>query len=170
MYVLKKASLESVDILRKLMISTYKQAYKKMHTKENIELYCNKNFTKESVKSKLFSEVYICMLAFKKDSPVGFCILKDSFCPVDINGSSLELQQLYILKNEYNNGLGKQLFTQAVKIAKEKYKEYLWLYVSDTNEKALSFYDSMGLNKVGIGKKFKVGEEIVTSSIMAYKL
>ena len=170
MYELKKADLESTNLLKQLMIDTFKQAYEDMHTKENIEEYCNKNFIDKSVEDILSSDLFTCTIAFNVDFPVGFLILKDEECPARIDGSSLELQQLYILKSEYKKGLGKQLFKNMIKISKSKSKQYIWLYVSDTNKRAVSFYNSIGFRKIGTGKDISVGTDNLTSSVMVYKI
>jgi len=102
--------------------------------------------------------------------PVGFFILKDKECPFNINNTSLELQQLYILKSVYNTGLGKELFTNVIHITKTLSKSYIWLTVTDSNNKARSFYEKKGFKKLGIGKEISVGTDTLSSSVMIYKL
>lgn len=170
MYLLKKVDLELLNVFKKLMLDTYKQAYIGMHTKENIENYCNKNFTEENIKNILSSDIYTCIVAFKEDLPVGFFILKEKSCPVEVDGFSIELQQLYILKSEYNKGLGKLLFSSIIDILKKNSVQFLWLYVSNTNERAISFYKKIGFEIIGIGKELIVGTDILSSSIMTYKV
>jgi len=170
MYTLQKAGIESLNILTDLMKNTFIQAYQDIHTKENIEAYCSENFTNEIATNILSSLMYTCIIAFKESVPLGFFILKDKECPYKLNYESLELQQLYILKSEYNTRLGKRLFLHAMKIAQNSSKKYLWLCVSDTNNRALSFYKKMGFKKIGPGKDLIVGTHKLSSSIMTYQL
>lgn len=170
MYVLKKVGLESENILLKLMNDSYKQAYENMHSQENIESYCKKSFTNKNIREFLSSNIYTCIIAYKENLPLGFFILKDNECIKALKGSALELQQLYILKSEYGKGLGKKLFDNAIEISKEQSIKNLWLYVSNTNERALAFYKKLGLEIIAEGKELVVGTDRFSSSIMLYKI
>ena len=170
MYKLQKVGIESLNILTHLMKTTFIQAYEDIHTKENIEAYCSENFTNKIATNILSTHMYTCIIAFKQNVPLGFFILKDKECPYKLNHTSLELQQLYILKAEYNTGLGKRLFLHAMKIAQNSSKKYLWLCVSNTNNRALCFYKKMGFEKTGVGKDLRIGTHKLSSSIMTYQL
>jgi len=170
MYKFKIADIKFSHLLQNLMNDTFTQAYENIHTEENIKKYINKNFTTKLVSGILSSKTAICTIAFKEKFPVGFYILKDKECPFNINNTSIELKQLYILKSEYNMGLGKELFTSAVHVTKNLNKKYIWLTVSDKNIQAKSFYEKAGFKKIGIAKKISVGTDILSSSVMIYKI
>ena len=168
MYIFKKVDVTFLDVLKKLMKDTFIQAYENIHAKENIERYLKKNVTTTLVLRILSSETSICTIAFKGEKALGFFILKDKECPFNINNTSLELKQLYILKSEYNIGLGKELFTNAVHISKTLAKKYIWLTVSNSNIQAKSFYKKTGFKKLGRGKKISVGTDTLSSTVMIY--
>lgn len=170
MYIFKKADITFLDILQNLMKDTFIQAYENIHSEENIVRYLNKNVTTKLVSTILSSETFSCTIVFKRNKPLGFFILKDKECPFNINNTSLELKQLYILKSEYNIGLGKVLFTNAVKITKTLSKKYIWITVSDSNIQAKSFYEKTGFKKLGRSNKISVGTDTLSSTVMIYKI
>ena len=170
MYIFKKADITFLDILQNLMKDTFIQAYENIHSEENIVRYLNKNVTTKLVSTILSSETFSCTIVFKRNKPLGFFILKDKECPFNINNTSLELKQLYILKSEYNIGLGKELFTNAVKITKTLSKKYIWITVSDSNIQAKSFYEKTGFKKLGRSNKISVGTDTLSSTVMIYKI
>lgn len=170
MYIFKKADITFLDILQNLMKDTFIQAYENIHSEENIERYLNKNVTTKLVSTILSSETFTCTIAFKGNKPLGFFILKDKQCPFNVNNTSLELKQLYILKSEYNLGLGKKLFTNAVQITKMLSKKYIWITVSNSNIQAKFFYEKTGFKKLGKGNKISVGTDTLSSTVMIYKI
>jgi len=168
MYDLDTVTVESASILAKLWTDTFQQAYADVHTLENIQAYCDVNFTLEQAVVELSSDKVVCVLARRNDLPVGFYLLKYHECPVRLDGSSVELKKIYILASEYGLGLGKLLYQDAINSIRSSGHGWVWLSVSDINYRAQAFYKKLGFNAVGTGPIFKVGTDRLTSTVLTY--
>lgn len=84
--------------------------------------------------------------------------------------ASMELKQIYILAHHYGTGLGRQLYNDAIKRAQGMGKTWLWLSVSDINDRAKSFYAKLGFEAVGAGPTFEVGTDRLTSTTLAKRI
>jgi ribosomal protein S18 acetylase RimI-like enzyme len=80
--------------------------------------------------------VGVAEIEFSKLSPVG-----DIVAP--------ELNKLYILEWFCGKGIGYNLLNEAEKIAREKNAEQMWLWVLETNDRAISFYERQGYEIIG---------------------
>ncbi len=170
MYSLQVASISEQQALRQLWIDSFQQAYEDVHSAENIEIYCSKNFTLEAAKDTLTDETTICTLATRNDQKVGLCVVKHQNCPIEIGEDASELKQLYILASEYGTGLGKLLLQDAFEIARSVGRSWMWLCVSGLNYRAQAFYRKFGFSEIGDGPTLHVGSDRLPSLIMSLKL
>ncbi len=167
MYRIDKANSEFASTLSQLWKDTFAQAYKDVHTPENIQTYCAKNFSIEEAISELKNDKVICKIATMDDVAVGFYLLKEHDCPMPLDRSSTELKQIYILSNHFGKGLGKTLYQDAINSIKRNGRSHVWLCVSDINYRAKAFYNKLDFKAVGTGPVFLVGSDRLTSTIMA---
>jgi diamine N-acetyltransferase len=58
--------------------------------------------------------------------------------------NSLEIERIYVLKEYHGKKVGQVLYDCALKIAKEKQIEFVWLGVWEKNPRAISFYTKNG--------------------------
>lgn len=170
MYDLTTATFEDAGILAKLWVDTFTQAYDKIHTPENIQTYCQNNFTTSQAKKYLLDEKTTCVISRRSLQANGFYLIKDLECPIILGESSIELKQIYILSSEYGLGLGKILYEDVIKTIQRRSIKWLWLSVSDINFQAQSFYKKLSFNAIGSGPTFEVGTDKLASTIMAKRL
>jgi len=156
-------------ILLDLWERTYREAYKDVHRSEDIDAYVVVNFTAENAKALLQDKEVACRLAIHNEKYVGFYILKPGI-DVITDTSGVELKQIYILSEAYGMGLGRQLFDDAVQVAKAAGHEYMWLSVSNRNHRAKRFYEKLNFQIVGTGPIFEVGTDRLSSTIMSLAL
>ena len=156
--------------LVRLWVETFTQAYKDMHSPENIQAYCAKHYSIEAAIDVLSHDENICLVAYKEAHPVGFYILKHHRCPLKLDGESSELKQIYIFSREYGSGLGASLLEHAFEVARHAGRTWLWLCVSDTNHRAQSFYKKFGFNAIGPGPTLEVGTDRLASTLLVCKL
>ena len=110
------------------------------------------------------------VIAYQNNTPSGFYVIKHHACPISLTGKNTELKQIYILADFYGLGLGGKLFRSAINQAISNGSDWLWLCVSDLNERALKFYANLGFEKIGTGPELIVGQDCLASSIMSLKL
>jgi diamine N-acetyltransferase len=168
MYDLHQADIKCIEILTKLWIDTFKQAYKDVHTIENLDAYCSANFHHKTATQILSDKDTICKITYKNNKPVGFYIVKHHQCPVEIEGTSSELKQVYILASEYGTGLGKMLFEGAAYEIQKVESKLIWLCVANNNYRAQNFYKKYDFQPIGIGPIFNVGTDQLESTIMVH--
>ena len=169
-YRYRIAGPESQQELTQLWRETFKQAYRQLHTPENINAYCERNFTSEAAKMVLSDSDTVCCIASRESQPSGFFVIQHHQCPIELGGPSSELKQIYVLSSEYGSGLGNALFEKARRAAKEAGGAWIWLCVSDTNYRAQAFYRKLKFEHAGSGPVFEVGTDRLASSIMALRL
>jgi len=151
MYEIVTANVDFASILSQLWKDTFAQAYVDVHTAENIQAYCDNNFSIESARSDLNDDKVVCKIAKLDDVAVGFYLLKQHNCPVRLDGNAIELKQIYILSDHFGSGLGKMLFEDAL----------------GAIEQNGSSHNKLAFKAVGKGPAIEVGTDRLTSTIMA---
>jgi diamine N-acetyltransferase len=82
---------------------------------------------------------------------------------------TIEIERIYVLKDFYGKNVGQLLYDKAIKIAKQKNVEYVWLGVWEENPRAINFYKKNGF--VEFDKHiFKLGNDEQTDIMMKLKL
>lgn len=170
MYAFKAVGLASVGELVHLWIETFTQAYCDIHSPENIRAYCTKNYSVDEAATVLSSNQFDCIIAYREDEPVGYYILKHQQCPIQLDGDSSELKQIYILSSEYGTGLGKMLFEHASEVARQVGRRWIWLCVSDSNYRAQKFYKKLNFEAIAPGPILEVGTDPLPSTIMTLRI
>ena len=166
MFDIRSVNFESAEHLLYLWCETFKQAYKDVHTSENIHAYCANNFTLDAAVDVLSDDKTVCCIAYQDNQPSGYYIVKHHDCPIDLQQSASELKQIYILASQYGLGLGRALFEHASSIIQNAGREGIWLCVSDINYRAQSFYKKLTFTPVGPGPVFDVGTDRLSSTVM----
>ena len=128
MFDLRMVGIESSEQLVNLWVETFTKAYQGMHSPENIQAYCSKNFTVDAALEVLSSEQIVCCIAYRNDQPSGYYVVKHHLCPIELDGESSELKQIYVLSSEYGTGLGKFLFETASEVVRDAGRQWLWLF------------------------------------------
>ena len=170
MYTVRQVGIEATDELIHLWVATFTQAYRDVHSAENIRAYCTKHYSTAAATSILSGDQYDCSIAYRENHPVGYYTLNHQQCPAPLDEASCELKQIYILSSEYGNGLGKHLFHQAVELARQASYRWIWLCVSDANKRAQRFYQKLGFKLLSPGPTLEVGTDHLSSTIMALNI
>ncbi len=166
MFDIRRVGIESVEQLLYLWNETFTQAYQDVHSPENIQAYCSRNFTLEAAMDVLSNDKTVCCIAYRDEQPTGYYIVKHHRCPIKLKENASELKQIYILASQYGSGLGKNLFANASAIIKEAGHDGIWLCVSDINYRAQAFYKKLNFAPVGPGPIFDVGTDQLSSTVM----
>ena len=146
--------------------SSFIQAYKDVHSPENMEIYFAENYTIAAAEEILGNKNYHCSFAKRGNKNIGVSIIRDRSCTLLPKLNSSELKHLYVLSTEYHSGLGKMILENVFQTLHQNKKEYLWLCVSDRNLRAQNFYRKFNFKVVGKGPILNVGTDALSSSIM----
>jgi len=158
---------EDAPLLSEIQSKTFKQAYSDVHSTADIDQYCASNFSIAKALALLDSGQHLCKSIARHGEVVGFYTVNFQDSPVRLSGASAELKQIYVLANNYGLGIGKRLLDDVLMETKERRYQWLWLAVSDLNVRARSFYRKLGFEEVGTGPIFEVGNDRLSSSILA---
>jgi len=170
MFTLKTIGEESSELLSRLCKETFVQAYKDDHTADDLESYCNDNYSVGAIKGSLCLNNTSTVVAFQESEPAGFYVIKHHQCPVELSGECTELKQIYVLSNYFGGGLGSNLFSNLIEVARTNGSSWVWLCVSDINYRAQAFYNKLGFDEVGKGPTLVVGSDRLSSSIFALNI
>ncbi|MEX0299697.1 MAG: GNAT family N-acetyltransferase [Kordiimonas sp.] len=164
---LKTIGPEAVNTLQSIWINTFKEAYAGLHSEADIQSYCDINYSEEAAQAVLMDELSDCILAYVDGNPVGFYVVKHHNCPLgNFAEQSSELKQIYILADHYGDGVGRALYSDALKKISARNRSAIWLLVSDLNSRAQAFYKKQGFEYLGPGPVLEVGAEKLPSSVL----
>ena len=159
--------LSDAALLSKLQTETFTQAYRGVLSDDDINLYCEQNFSVAKASAILGSQQYLCKSIHHLGSIAGFYTISFQACPIELCEQSAELKQIYILARSYGTGVGKCLFEDVILELRERHYSWVWLAVSDINYRARSFYQKLGFDELGNGPTFNVGSDQLSSTLLA---
>ena len=163
---LKKCTETDVDILRSLLTKTFSDTFAHLNTPENMELYLNQAFAREQILEELENQNSAFYLIYQDGSPAGCLKVNEAAAQTEIGDPhSLEIERIYVAKEFQGTGIGGRLMDEAVRLASEQKKEYIWLGVWEKNERAIRFYERKGFYRTG-SHTFTVGNDEQTDYIM----
>jgi ribosomal protein S18 acetylase RimI-like enzyme len=164
--ILKKCTEADVDILRSLLAKTFSDTFASMNTPENMELYLNQAFARDRILEELRNQGSSFYLLYQDGAPAGCLKVNEAAAQTEAGDPhSLEIERIYVAKEFQGTGLGSRLMDEAVRLAEERKKEYIWLGVWEKNERALRFYEEKGFYRTG-SHTFTVGNDEQTDYIM----
>lgn len=114
---------------------------------------------------QLRNPTFAVRIAESGGGPVGYVKIGPMKLPLDPNGSSMLLDQLYVMKEQRGSGIARELMDWAIEQARSRGAEALYLTVFIDNHRARRFYDRYGFEDVG-RYAFMVGEQADEDIIM----
>lgn len=153
-------------LLQKIAISTYKEAFDEFNTEENMKAYLSSCLSHQKLQSELEnpnSEFYFAEWA---DQVIGYLKLNFKDAQNEFKtDDSLEIERIYVLEKFHGQKVGQTMFDYALKRAKEKDVNYVWLGVWENNPKAIRFYEKNGLEAFD-QHSFRMGTDLQTDILM----
>lgn len=168
---IQKCNIDDLKELQKISKQTFTETFGPYNTDEHIGEYLERSYSMSVLKDELQdpdSEFYF--LRFN-DKPVAYLKLNfgKNTLGYDAKKGNMELQRIYVLKEYYRHGFGEMLFDKAVNEALDKHRTSICLGVWEHNNRALSFYTSMGFKKVS-SHIFHMGDADQTDYVLNMKL
>lgn len=162
----RKCTLDDLPILRNFSEQTYFETFAHLCTPADMEAYLNKAFETEKIRAELLDTNSLFYFLYSDTRLVGYLKLNEAPAQTDIQDrQSLEIERIYVAKEFQGKRLGGYLMEQAVKIAVQREKAYVWLGVWEKNERAIRFYKKNGFYEIGT-HTFVMGEDEQTDYIM----
>jgi GNAT superfamily N-acetyltransferase len=157
------------EMLSKLGAKTFYDTFAKDNTPENMAMHLKNSFSPEIQLAELSDPENIFLIIEDESVPIGYAQLilnsKEEF----ITGTKpLEVRRIYATQEYIGKGIGKALMQAAIKEAKQKGCDSVWLGVWEKNPRAIEFYKKWGFNEVG-SHIFTVGDDLQRDYVMELK-
>jgi ribosomal protein S18 acetylase RimI-like enzyme len=94
------------------------------------------------------------------DKTIGFLLMNCKGLESTVKENNvLEIDLLYILNEFRGNGFGTEIFQKTLDLSKQCNAQHLWVSVKESNEKAINFYNHLGMRKFATRLKDFQGEK-----------
>ena len=142
-----KAQSGDIEQLQDICIKAFSQNFAHHWNEGGLAWYLDQQFSIDQLTQDLESPLTDYYLIYQDELPVGFFKIgyTDPTKP-SADGNWLELEKIYVLPTQKGNGIGKLVMEFVVNIAREKANDGLVLYVIDTNQAAIRFYEKNGFS------------------------
>ena len=151
MFKIRKATLEDIEMINRLAWIVFPHTYKEILSPEQMEYMMDWMYSPENLHKQMTEDGHIYYLAFEGDEPAGYLSIQPE------GEHTFHLQKIYVLPSFQGKKVGKLLFEQAIKAIKELHPEPCQMRLNvNRQNKALTFYEKMGMKKVDEGD-FHIG-------------
>lgn len=145
----RKATVADAVKLSVLYKQVYIQTYGYEGVSDEFANFVTRQFSVERLQDLIINQPDNLIVAVYKNNLVGVAEIEmDKKCPVG-NTIAPELNKLYILEWFCGKGIGFNLLAEAEKVVRSKGINQMWLWVLETNERAISFYKKQGYRIIG---------------------
>ena len=144
----RQATVEDAPAIDRVFRESFCDTFAHLYRPQDLEAFLSA-FTLDAWKSELADERFAFRVAEADGPVVGYVKLGPPALPVEAKGSSVELRQLYLLKQWHGLGAAKALMDWAIEEAKARGGAELYLTVYTDNERARRLYERYGFVEVG---------------------
>ncbi|WP_250633045.1 GNAT family N-acetyltransferase [Rhodoflexus caldus] len=167
---IRKVTTNDLEELQKIGRLSFYETFASGNTEENMNKYLDEAFSFTKLITELSdnnSEFYFATIDNKV---IGYLKLNFGQSQTELqDNKAVEIERIYVLKEYHGKGVGQLLYDQAIKIARQKNADYVWLGVWEKNPRAINFYKKNGF--VEFDKHiFKLGNDEQTDIMMKLKL
>lgn len=152
---IREAKEEDASTIARLGGTVFSTTFGHSMPASDLEAYLAESYSPSAILADLANSnkdtVVICPIT-NPDHVLGFATLTRGTiepCIRHLEGTTVELQRLYIEPDSHGQGLGKSLITHVETIARHEGFATMWLGVWEENVKAQQVYGRLGYEKVG---------------------
>lgn len=165
----RPAALQDVNKLSILFKQVYIQTYGSEGVSDEFANFIMLQFSPKRIENLIKTEPASLLLASYKDNLVGVAeISLNKRCPLG-NLPAAELNKLYILEWFCGQGIGENLLKLAEQIVLETGGTDMWLWVFESNMRAIQFYNKHHYAYIGKAD-FKMETNTYTNDVMIKNL
>ncbi len=159
------AGKEDASLIAEMSQRTFYDTFAKDNTEEDMNIFLNRQFTKEALKAEVENGDGIFLLAYCDKVPCGYVRMRYSKPDRSSTDNAIEIARIYNERDAIGKGVGSALMQKCIDIAKEQGKEMIWLGVWEKNERAIAFYQKWGFEKFA-EHPFLLGNDLQTDWLM----
>jgi ribosomal protein S18 acetylase RimI-like enzyme len=151
MFTIRKATTADCELIRELAQQIFPVTYQDILTPEQNDYMMEWMYSPENIRKQMEEEGHVYFLAYEGEEAVGYVSVQQQ--AEDL----FHLQKIYVLPSRQGAHLGSFLFRHAVKYIKEVHPAPCLMELNvNRNNKALQFYEHMGMRKLREGD-FPIG-------------
>lgn len=167
---IRKVNIQDVEKLKEIGRLTFSETFSSENSEKDMREYLEIGFSTEKLKTELTDKNAEFYFAELDNKVIGYLKVNFGQSQTEIkNKNALEIERIYVLKEFHGKKIGQILYGKAIKLAKEKNVEYVWLGVWEQNPRAIRFYEKNGF--VAFDKHiFTLGKDEQTDIMMKLKL
>lgn len=170
MITIRHATVHDAELIADFSRETFYETFAEFNTKENMDMFMDIQFTRETLIQEVGAPGNIFLLASDGDSVVGYARVRENNNPPSLGtNNAIEIARIYARKEVIGKGVGKALMQACLDIARKNKRKYAWLGVWEKNERALHFYTQWGFEKFA-EHEFLLGNDIQTDWLMKKKI
>ena len=165
MLTIRKATTADCELIHKLAWQIFPETYKDILSPEQNDYMMEWMYSIKNIRKQMEEEGHVYFIGYKDNEVCGYVSVQQQ-------GEDLfHLQKIYVLPSYQGFGLGKLLFEQAITAIKEMHPEPCVMELNvNRNNKALRFYERMGMHKdregdFPIGNGFYMNDYIMAITI-----
>ena len=142
------ATPQDAEDIAQLFISTFSETFGHLYKPEDLATFLEA-LTPERFRDEIGDERFEFVLATEAGQLAGFVKLGPPELPVETPPDSIELCQLYVLKQWHGSGVAAELMERALAAAERRGARHMQLSVYVDNHRARRFYERYGFEPVG---------------------
>jgi diamine N-acetyltransferase len=170
MITIRRANNADAELIADMSRQTFYDTFAESNTPENMDKFMDGPFAREKLIAELSDPESIFLLAYHESTPVGYARIREGERFPQFNGRpSIEVGRIYATRDSIGKGVGKELMTECIRIARELNREIIWLGVWEKNHRAIDFYTKWGFVKFS-DHPFVLGDDIQTDWLMKKEL
>ncbi len=167
---IKPFSSSEVESLAELSQNTFKESHGHSATDTDIQNYVDYHFNTHTLSKALNdSNIYFNKIFFDNQLAGYSKLILDKPHPLTNISPIAKFERLYLLKDFYGLGLGKELLKHNIEIAITHQQKAFWLFVWTENKNGLKFYKKNDFKIIG-DHDFKISDQHSNPNFVMFKL
>lgn len=165
-----KVTISDIDQLQKIGRQTFYETFASGNTEENMNKYLDEGFSFTKLTTELSDNNAEFYFATLDNNVIGYLKINFGQSQTELkDNKAVEIERIYVLKEYHGKNVGQLLYDKAIKIARQKNADYVWLGVWEENPRAINFYKKNGFEQFD-KHIFKLGNDEQTDIMMKLKL
>lgn len=148
--LLRLATEADAASLAVLAERTFRDTFADANDPDDLERHCAQSYGEALQLEELRDPSRTTVLSVDDGVLVGFLQLRwSSHTPSVTATAPVEIQRLYVSRDRLGTGIAQALMNEALRLARERQADRVWLGVWERNPRAIAFYGKYGFVEVG---------------------
>lgn len=151
MFTIRKARIDDCGLINQMAGEVFPATYQEILSPGQLDYMMDWMYSPENIRKQMEEEGHVYFIAYEGDEPCGYVSVQQQ------EENVFHLQKIYVLPHFQGAHCGSFLFREAVRYIKEVHPEPCLMELNvNRNNKALLFYERMGMRKLREGD-FPIG-------------